>query len=105
MTFGEKIRWLRKRRNLSQRELSRMLGIHRNTIIEWEKDDVRPTSNMVYMILADYFKLPVGYFKSELTLHSYIMEEVKNLAAQIKSLEIILKNEKKADDDYEHFIH
>jgi transcriptional regulator with XRE-family HTH domain len=105
MTFGEKIRWLRKRRNLSQRKLSRLLGIHRNTINSWENYDIRPTSNMVYTILAEYFQLPVGYFKSELPLHSYIMAELKNLTVQIASLEIILKTEKKADDDYEHFIH
>jgi transcriptional regulator with XRE-family HTH domain len=104
MTFGEKIHFLRKRKSLSQLELSRLLGIHRNTIRDWENYDVRPTSNMVYTILADYFQLPVGYFKSDLPLYPYIMAELNNLAERITELEKILQNEKKADDNYEHFI-
>ena len=40
--FGEVIRTYRKKRNLSQQELADMLGVTRNTIVNWEADKSKP---------------------------------------------------------------
>ncbi|WP_122643661.1 helix-turn-helix transcriptional regulator [Luxibacter massiliensis] len=42
MTFGEKIQKLRKEAGLSQEELSYQLGVSRQAISKWERDETLP---------------------------------------------------------------
>lgn len=42
MTFGEKLRILRKKRGISQLELAEKLEVSRQTLSKWENDDVLP---------------------------------------------------------------
>ena len=42
MTLGNKIVELRKKRNLTQEQLSEKLGITRQTLSNWEKDITNP---------------------------------------------------------------
>ena len=43
MTFGEKVKQVREKLNLSQEELAKKLGISFATINRWEKGHTHPT--------------------------------------------------------------
>jgi tetratricopeptide (TPR) repeat protein/DNA-binding XRE family transcriptional regulator len=50
--FGELLRSFRKRRRLTQQQLAEKLGVHRNTISNWEHGDFLPESKGVVLELA-----------------------------------------------------
>ena len=56
MTLGNKIVELRKKRNLTQEQLSEKLGITRQTISNWEKDITNPDIIQAKNI-ASFFKI------------------------------------------------
>ena len=45
MNLGNKIGYLRKKKNLSQEELAEMIGVTRQTISKWELGDTTPDIN------------------------------------------------------------
>ena len=59
MTFGEKVRSLRKEKKMSQQELASMVGVSYRTIRSWEVEGRFPKQNVLYQKLAD--ALPVSY--------------------------------------------
>ena len=40
MTFGEKIVFLRKSKGMSQDQLAELLGVTRQSVSKWERDEV-----------------------------------------------------------------
>jgi len=56
MTLGNKIVELRKKRNLTQEQLSEKLGITRQTLSNWEKDITTPDITQAKNI-ASFFKI------------------------------------------------
>ena len=56
MTLGNKIVELRKKRNLTQEQLSEKLGITRQTLSNWEKDITNPDIIQAKNI-ASFFKI------------------------------------------------
>ncbi len=56
MTLGNKIVELRKKRNLTQEQLSEQLGITRQTLSNWEKDITNPDIIQAKNI-ASFFKI------------------------------------------------
>lgn len=62
-TTGEKIKELRKSKNISQEELSFELGVSRQTIHKWENDTVQPNMDNI-VALCTYFKINSDYFFS-----------------------------------------
>lgn len=54
----EKLKALRKARNLTQDELGKILGIDRSTISQWERGENRPRVDMLVK-LARVFKCSV----------------------------------------------
>lgn len=56
MTLGDKIIELRKKKNLTQEQLSERLGISRQTLSNWEKDMTKPDIEQAVEI-ARYFKI------------------------------------------------
>lgn len=65
MTFGEKIRSLRKRKKMSQQELASMVGVSYRTIRSWEVEGRYPKQNILYQKLADALQCDVSYLMSE----------------------------------------
>jgi transcriptional regulator with XRE-family HTH domain len=61
--LGAKLKNLRKERNLTQAELSRVLGLSENYIAKVESG-VRPSME-TFRKLADFFQVPVEYLVSE----------------------------------------
>lgn len=69
--FGEKLRILRQRDNLSQRELSRMLDVHHSYIGQLELDQKIPNALMILKI-ADIFSVTTDQLmRDELELDGY----------------------------------
>ncbi|RGF09722.1 XRE family transcriptional regulator [Ruminococcus sp. AM16-34] len=65
MTFGEKIRSLRKGKKMSQQELASMVGVSYRTIRSWEVEGRYPKQNILYQKLADALQCDVSYLMSE----------------------------------------
>jgi transcriptional regulator with XRE-family HTH domain len=69
--FGEKLRILRRRDELSQRELSRMLDVHHSYIGQLELGQKIPNAMMILKI-ADIFSITADQLmRDELELDGY----------------------------------
>ena len=65
MKFGEKLKLLRKGKNVSQIQVAKDLGISRRTYISYELDGRYPRNRDLYYKIADYFGVDVNYLLSE----------------------------------------
>jgi transcriptional regulator with XRE-family HTH domain len=63
-SFGKKLKECREARDLSQSELARRLGTHHSIIGKYERDEVKPTIDVVKK-LADVLNTTAGYFLGE----------------------------------------
>ena len=60
MTFGENLKRLRQRKNISQDELARKLNIKQYVISSWEIGRSEPSINQI-VELSNIFKIPTDY--------------------------------------------
>ena len=60
MTFQERLKCIRRKRNISIRRLCRDLKIQKSTYENWEID-VYPSRPKVYKKLAEYLDVPLEY--------------------------------------------
>lgn len=60
MTLGEKIVELRKKRGLSQEDLSITLGVSRQAVSKWETGDATPDTDKI-VLLAEYFSVSTDW--------------------------------------------
>jgi len=65
MTFGEKIRELRKRKKLSQTELGKSIGVSLRTIRGWEIEGRFPKNRDLYANLAEVLGCDTNYLMTE----------------------------------------
>lgn len=64
ISFGKKIRECREAKELSQSELARQLGTNHSIIGKYERDEVKPTVDVVKKI-ASILDTTVGYLLGE----------------------------------------
>lgn len=64
ISFGKKIRECREAKGLSQSELARQLGTNHSIIGKYERDEVKPTIDVVKKI-ASILETTVGYLLGE----------------------------------------
>lgn len=64
MTFGEKIQKLRKEAGLSQEELSYQLGVSRQAISKWERDNGYPETEKIIR-MSKIFHVTLDYLLNE----------------------------------------
>ena len=64
MTFGEKIQKLRKEAGLSQEELSYQLGVSRQAISKWERDNGYPETEKIIR-MSKLFHVSLDYLLNE----------------------------------------
>jgi transcriptional regulator with XRE-family HTH domain len=57
-TLGERLRWLRKQRGLTQVELAEAIGCEQTMVSSWEGDRTRPTAATL-LTLARFHHLPL----------------------------------------------
>ena len=65
MTFGEKIKTLRKAQGMTQKDLAEALGLSLRTISNYETGGLRPRHDATYDALAELFHVPKAYFFTE----------------------------------------
>ena len=58
--FGNKLKYLRQQANLSQEELSKIFGVRKSTISNWENDHGEPSYEKLRDI-AEYFDVSIDY--------------------------------------------
>ena len=64
ISFGKKLRECRETKNLSQSELARKLDAHHSIIGRYERDEVKPTVDVIKK-LAEALETTVGYLLGE----------------------------------------
>lgn len=65
MTFGEKIKNLRKSKKLSQTQLAHAVGVSLRTIRGWEVEGRYPKQHELYQKLADFLGCNISYLMTE----------------------------------------
>ncbi len=60
MTLNENIRQLRTARNLSQVDLAKALGVTKQSISNWENNNIQPSIDML-IHLAKFFSVSTDY--------------------------------------------
>lgn len=56
MTLNENIRQLRMARNLSQVDLAKALGVTKQSISNWENNNIQPSIDMLHPFIAVLFR-------------------------------------------------
>ena len=59
-TFGERLRELRKEKNIGQIELAKQLGVGKSIISLWENDECEPTLSKL-VVIAKFFGVSIDY--------------------------------------------
>ena len=65
MTFGEKVKTLRKTKGMSQTQLAQAVGVSLRTVGRWEKEGRYPKQHDLYQKLADALGCDVSYLMTE----------------------------------------
>ena len=65
MTFGEKVKTLRKTKDMSQTQLAQAVGVCLRTVGGWEKEGRYPKQHELYQKLADTLGCDVSYLMTE----------------------------------------
>ena len=60
MSFGKRLLRLRKQKGLSQTELAQQLGIHKNVLGKYEREEVKPSIDIALRI-ADFMEVSLDY--------------------------------------------
>lgn len=80
MTFGEKIKSLRKTKEMNQTQLAKAVGVSLRTVRGWEKEGRYPKQHSLYQKLADTLECDVAYLMSEGT--SFVTEASEQYGAR-----------------------
>lgn len=90
MTFGEKIRKLRKQKGLTQADLAKEVGVSVRTIRGWETEGRYPRYKGLYKKLAIILKCDIAHLITE--EESFVAEPIKQYDTRIiKEAQTILK--------------
>ena len=76
MNLGNKIGYLRKKKNLSQEELAEMIGVTRQTISKWELGDTTPDINQAKM-LAKIFDVSLDELTNN-DINNILVQKISN---------------------------
>ena len=90
MTFGERLTQVRKRKNLSQAEIGKKIGINGNAYGRYERNDVRPTIEMATQ-LADTLVVSIDYLVGKIDI-----EVDKSIVEKLRLLDQLDEEEKNA---------
>lgn len=75
-TLGNKIKNLREKNNLSQKELAKILNIANSTLSQYESD-VRVPSDDIKILIADYFNVSLDYLLGRPNTYNVSKEKSK----------------------------
>lgn len=86
MTFGEKVRYLRKKEKWTQKQLAEALGLSTRTVVSYETGQSYPKQREVYDQLAELFSVDINYLYTEGEATAYPPTGEENLDDQIRAL-------------------
>ena len=114
MTIGERIKSLRKRHGLTQKEFAERISVSSRTICRYEKGEAKPAMKMVDRILQEFgesiiigeatvedaaavaMKVYISTHLSTAALHEQLYEEAVELAKEAAKISRILRGENPA---------
>ncbi len=110
MTFGEKIRELRKKKKISQTELGKSVGVSLRTIRGWEAEGRYPQNRDMYAKLAEVLECDTDYLMTE--KESFITEAgaafgyrgAKGAAALMNEVTGLFAGGQMAEEDMDTFM-
>jgi len=76
--FGDRIRQLREEQNMNQVMLSKKLSVSKQTVSNWENNNILPSADKLIMI-ANFFSCSVDYLL-EFTDHNDIIFKTEGLS-------------------------
>lgn len=77
--LSQRIRELRLSKRMSQVELAKLLGVSKQSVSNWENDNIQPSIEML-MKLAEVFSVPTDYL---LGLEQREMLDMKGLPPEV----------------------
>lgn len=82
MTLGDNMMLIRKKKNLSQAQLGKMIGTSGDVIGRYERGDIKPSIEVVSKI-ADALEVSIDYLigKTRLELDKQALERIQELAS------------------------
>ena len=88
--LNEKIKALRKARNINQIQLANALGVSKQCISNWENDNIQPSIDMLIKI-AKYFNVSTDYLldlnsEKQLSVDGLSDEQIAHLSMLINDL-------------------
>ena len=95
--IGEKLKTLRKNRNLKQDDIAELFGITKGTVSNWENNRRTPNIQQLQR-LSDFYGVSMDYFNEEEKKPVKIEVEVKEVIYKAKNL---LNDENVSLDDKE----
>lgn len=95
-SYGKKLKECREEKEISQSELARLLGVHHSIIGKYERDEVKPSIDVVKNMSA-VLDTTVGYLLGESKKH-----EVLKDTAMLKRLNDIANF---PDEDKKHILY
>ena len=78
----EKFEKLMREHGVKASEVSRQTGVTTQALSAWKKGEYTPKADKIQRI-ADYFKVPVGYFYEDADPDYYFNEETQKLADEL----------------------
>lgn len=91
MDIGSKIKSLRLKKNLTQQELGKILGVEKSTISMYENNKSRPDDETKSKI-ADYFNVTTDYLLGRSDNPKLTQEEEKDVYEKFEELKDSLEN-------------
>lgn len=79
--FGQKLKTLRKRKNMSQKEFAKFFGLAESTISMYERDERRPDFDLLNKF-ADYFEVSTDYLLGRTNIPALTPQEKDEAAFQ-----------------------
>lgn len=105
MTFYEKIKLLRSKYELTQKEISKLLNVSTRSYISWEKGESLPRNLRVYLELTKIFSVSLSYLLQGISDDKEIgkaiddNDNITNCLNYISELSIIFQDKKMSFED------
>lgn len=105
MRFSDKLRYLRKKKNVTQGDVAAAVGVSRRMILEYEKNGRYPRQREIYVKLAEFFDVELNYLLTEDEEFTADAEEkygrrgARQAAALIEQVKGLFAGGEMADED------